>query len=76
MKKYEQLGKKLTREEQKAVGGGLTQFANIMCDCFPGGSPFPVCGPTCYDVYSQCDSYCSPQPVNSYGTCVFLGGCM
>ncbi len=74
MKKYEQLGKKLTREEQKAVGGGFTQVANTMCTCGGGYPPFPVCGSSCYDVYNQCYTYCLGS-VDDYGTCTFAGGC-
>jgi hypothetical protein len=75
MKKYEQLGKKLTREEQKAVGGGFTQVANTMCTCV-GYPPFPVCGTNCSDAYGQCNLACgSPSEVDDYGTCVLAGAC-
>ncbi|MCK9402007.1 MAG: hypothetical protein M0Q26_01280 [Chitinophagaceae bacterium] len=36
MKKYEYLGKSLSREEQKSIGGGLTQVANTVCICLGG----------------------------------------
>ncbi|MDP1764228.1 MAG: hypothetical protein Q8L07_10110 [Sediminibacterium sp.] len=75
MKKYEHLGKSLSREEQKSIGGGLTQYANMMCDCFPGGDPFPVCGSSCYDVETRCTEYCLGN-VSSYGACVFYVGCI
>lgn len=76
MKKYEHLGKSLSRAEQKSIGGGFTQYANIMCECNPGGNPVPLCGSDCLNVYSQCDTYCgSSSNVFSYGTCTLLGGC-
>ena len=73
MKKYEQLGKKLTREEQKAVGGGFTQVANTMCSC-DGINYFPLCGTTCNDVYGQCNVICNFMPFDS-GRCTFAGAC-
>ncbi|MEQ1625088.1 MAG: hypothetical protein ABL870_10370 [Sediminibacterium sp.] len=76
MKKYEQLGKKLTREEQKAVGGGFTQVANVMCLC--NGDPpeysFPVCGSNCSEAYGNCNLAC-PSGVQAYGNCVLAGAC-
>lgn len=33
MKKFEHLGRQLSREEQKAITGGLTQKANTICTC-------------------------------------------
>jgi hypothetical protein len=74
MKKYEQLGKKLTREEQKAVGGGFTQVANTYCTCADPRDSAPVCGVNCLDVYAQCDYVCGGQVIN-YGTCTYAGAC-
>ncbi|MDP1810588.1 MAG: hypothetical protein Q8K66_04205 [Sediminibacterium sp.] len=76
MKKYEHLGKSLSREEQKSIGGGLTQVANTICVCY-STETFPVCGTTCNDVYGQCSTYCNEwgQGVQSYGTCTFAGAC-
>jgi hypothetical protein len=73
MKKYEQLGKKLTREEQKAVGGGFTQVANTMCSC-DGINFFPLCGNSCNDVYGQCSTICAGY-TPTYGKCIFAGAC-
>jgi hypothetical protein len=76
MKKYEQLGKKLTREEQKAVGGGFTQVANTICECNAAPYYAPVCGSSCYDVYAQCDTVCGGSAnVISYGECTFAPEC-
>ncbi|MDP1765105.1 MAG: hypothetical protein Q8L07_14590 [Sediminibacterium sp.] len=77
MKKYEHLGKSLSREEQKSIGGGFTQVANTICVCNSPEETFPVCGTTCNDVYGQCAAYCNAwaQGVKSYGTCTFAGAC-
>lgn len=76
MKKYEHLGKSLSREEQKSIGGGLTQVANTVCTCV-SGEIVATCGSTCYSVYAQCDTECSGNGggVLSYGTCTFAGAC-
>jgi hypothetical protein len=78
MKKYEQLGKKLTREEQKAVGGGFTQVANVFCECDSApGYYFPLCDATCNDVYAQCNSVCGgASHVISVSNCRFLPACL
>jgi hypothetical protein len=77
MKKYEQLGKKLTREEQKAVGGGFTQVANTMCACISNPTYyFPLCDVTCYDVHAQCDTVCGgASGVFDHGRCTFAPAC-
>ena len=76
MKKYEHLGKSLSREEQKSIGGGFTHVANTMCDCLNPSGAFPLCGINCQDVYAQCDTACGDRGnVFSYGQCTLLGGC-
>ena len=75
MKKYEHLGKSLSREEQKSIGGGLTQVANTVCTCV-GGEIVAACGSTCNDVYAVCNTECGGSVlVASYGTCTFAGAC-
>lgn len=75
MKKYENLGKSLSREEQKGIGGGFTQYANTICVC-NSTETFPVCGINCNDVYSQCDTGClGSANVASYGSCTFAPEC-
>lgn len=78
MKKYEHLGKSLSREEQKSIGGGFAQYANTMCSCLDNPSySVPLCGSDCLDVYSQCDTYCGGSGnVFSYGTCTLLESCL
>lgn len=73
MKKYEYLGKSLSREEQKSIGGGLTQVANTVCICL-GGEIVATCGSTCNDVYAQCNTECLGNVID-YGTCTFAGAC-
>ena len=75
MKKFEHLGKKLGREEQKAISGGSDQWANTMCKCYLEEA-VPLCDTTCSGVYAQCDNYCGGSSfVESYGTCEILGAC-
>lgn len=77
MKKYEHLGKSLSREEQKSITGGITQYANTMCECSNPRGAFPLCGSTCLDVYDQCNTACGgPANVFSYGQCTLLGACL
>jgi len=74
MKKFEHLGKKLSREEQKRISGGTNQWANTTCTC-GGGTQYPVCDTTCTGAYAQCDTVCGAGNVVDYGTCEILGAC-
>ena len=76
MKKYEHLGKPLSREEQKSIGRGFTQVANTICECANVPYYAPVCGTSCYDVYAQCNiAFDGSANVISYGHCTFAPEC-
>jgi hypothetical protein len=77
MKKFENLGRKLSREEQKAINGGFFIVYNATAICVDqtlvGG-----CGANCQDAYAQCDSACSLRgsSVSSYGQCTQDNECL
>jgi hypothetical protein len=56
MKKFESLGRQLSREEQKAINGGFFNVYNVVARCSPSNSVVAGCGANCQDAYAQCDS--------------------
>jgi len=74
MKKYQHLGRQLSREEQLAINGGEGNiYGNTICHCY-GPETFPACAIGCANTYAQCNIYCT-LGVEYWESCTLAPAC-
>ncbi len=70
MKKFESLGKRLSKAEQSRIQGGA--FGGCTCIGSIGTWTYTQRTPTCHEEYQDKITYCRSQDATCWGSCVNL----